>query len=441
MHTLFRNRDFTRLFAGRVITNAGDSLYFIAAMWLVYDLTGDPFYSGVAGFLTLAPAGLQAFVGPLVDRWDLRRLLVVTQVIQAGVVLVLPVAHALDYLSVGLILVVMPLLSTLNQFVYPAQSAALPRIVEGDELVSANSAFALAYQGVDSAFNALGGVLIALVGTVTLFLIDSVTFVAAALLFATVWIPAATDVPTDDETGEGASADTGSPGERVPVPDGGSAGGYLAEFREGIEYLHGTFLVLMLGGTLVINFVLGSVTSTMPAYADGLGGPEAYGLLLAAISIGIFLGAASASAFERYPLGWFIVLGFLFSGLVWTAAVAVNWLPATAILLTLAGVPVGASNVLIISLIQTVTPERLLGRVTAVLGSVSTVVIPFGALAGGAAASVVGPAPVLFVAGGGFLFLAAYVFAIPTLRRLPTISSMGTLSAGGESGEATGSGT
>jgi len=473
MNGPFGNRDFVRLFAGRVITNAGDSLYFIAAMWLVYDLTGDPFYSGVAGFLTLAPSGLQAFFGPLVDRWDLRRLLVRTQVIQGVVILTLPVAHALGMLTAPLILVVMPVLSTLNQFVYPAQTAALPRIVEDEELVEANSAFALAYQGIDSVFNAVGGVLIALIGAVTLFVVDSVTFLAAALLFATLTIPAA-EGASEPDAGESTvgpdTSDDGTDPETVPVTDGGEGsddgedgdedggegsedgsegsedgsegsedgedGGYLTDLREGVEYLRGTFLAVLMGGSLVINFALGTMNSTMPAYADGIGGPEAYGILLAALSIGVFVGAAVASRFERFRFGRLSIVGFLFGGLVWIAAIWIDWLPATAVLLGLAGVPVGTTNVLLNSLVQTVTPEPLLGRVSAVLGSVSSIMVPFGALTGGTAASTFGPVPVMFVAGAGFLFLGAYVFAFPTLRHLPTISSMDTLSAeGGSSGD------
>jgi MFS family permease len=444
MKAPFRNRDFVRLFAGRVITNAGDSLYFIAAMWLVYDLTGDPFYSGVAGFLTLAPSGLQAFFGPLVDRWDLRRLLVRTQVVQGVVILSLPVAHVLGMLSAPLILVVMPVLSTLNQFVYPAQTAALPRIVEDEELVEANSAFALAYQGIDSVFNAVAGVLIAIIGAVTLFVVDSVTFLAAALLFATLTIPAAEEA-SEPEAGEtsvdqGTSGDGGDP-DAVPVTDGGEGGengeddedgGYLVDLKEGVQYLRGTFLAVFMGGSLVINFTLGTMNSTMPAYADGIGGPEAYGILLAALSIGVFVGAAVASWFERFPFGHLSIAGFLFSGVVWVAAIWIGWLPATAVLLALAGVPVGTTNVLLNSLVQAVTPDRLLGRVSAVLGSVSSFMIPFGALAGGTAASTFGPVPVMFVAGVGFLFLGAYVFAFPTLRGLPTITAMDTLTAGSE---------
>lgn len=59
------------------MTNAGDGLSYVAATWLVYDLTGSPFFTGPATFLVLGPAALQ--FGPLVDRWPLGRVLVWTR--------------------------------------------------------------------------------------------------------------------------------------------------------------------------------------------------------------------------------------------------------------------------------------------------------------------------------------------------------------------------
>jgi len=152
----FENSEFRRLFAGRIVTNVGDSFYFVAAIWLVYELTGNAFYSGLAGFLTLAPSALQFLAGPLVDRWSIRRTLTGTQAVQAVVVLAVPLAVAYGVLSVWVILAVMPALAALNQLVYPAQTAALPRLLD-DDLVAANSAFAVAYQGVDMVANAAGG--------------------------------------------------------------------------------------------------------------------------------------------------------------------------------------------------------------------------------------------------------------------------------------------
>jgi MFS family permease len=454
MRTLLTNPDFRRLFAGRLVTNAGDSLYFVAAMWLVWELTGNEFYSGLAGFLTLAPAGLQFLFGPLVDRWPLRRILVGTQLIQGLLVLSVPAAHLTGHLSVWLVLAVMPALALLNQLVYPAQTAAIPRLVDTDELVAANSLFALAYQGVDAVFNALAGVLVVVVGAVALFTLDAVTFMLAAAIFSTLTVPRADDkyVPPD------APSETlpETPSQRVgPTPDGGQApdepvsehggtvthgppdatepdgnsgvSGYFAALREGIVYLRGTFLIPMLLGTVGINFALGGTIAVLPSYAAQIEGVNGYGYLMAALAVGILLGSLAASSLASLAFGRLSIVAFLLSGVAWLGAIAVGWLPATVALFVLAFVPVGVTNVLIVSVIQAVVPETLLGRVTAVLGSASAVSTPFGALAGGAAASVVGPVTVITGAGIGFLLLAGYLASSPTLRQLPAVGDIDTL--------------
>jgi hypothetical protein len=75
-------------------------------------------------------------------------------------VLVIPAAHLLGVLNVWLVLTVMPLVSLLNQFVYPAGTAALPRIVDEDDLTAANSLFSMTYQGAELVFNAVAGVVV-----------------------------------------------------------------------------------------------------------------------------------------------------------------------------------------------------------------------------------------------------------------------------------------
>jgi len=453
----FRNGDFRLLFAGRVVTNVGDSLYFVAAMWLVYDLTDDPLYSGVAGFLTLAPSALQFLAGPLVDRWSIRAILTVTQVTQAVVVLVVPVAHVVGTLTPELILVVMPTLSLLNQLVYPAQSAALPRLLDDEDLVAANSAFAVAYQGVDMVANALGGVAIALIGGVTLFAIDAVTFGLAALLFVAIAVPAAGDGsggqnatdaddggdgPADGDvalTGRGdanpdtdAGDDSGpSPGGVSPASDGG--GRYVADLLAGGRFVWGTFLVWLIGGAVAVNFASGMALATMPAYADGLsgmslpafsGGAGAYGVLMGAFAAGNFLGAAGAGAVADRRMGRLMIAGFAVSGVAWTGAVLADWLPATAALLIVALVPAGIVNVQLAAVVQSAVPEDLVGRVSSVLGSATATSIPVGALVGGAAASTLGPEATMSINGAALGGLAVYVLAVPSLRRLPAAGAV-----------------
>jgi hypothetical protein len=132
MHPLLRNATFVRLFVGRLVSNAGDSIYFVAATWLVYELTGSTFFTGLASSLVMLPAILQFAVGPIVDDVSVRTLLVATQASQMLLVLTIPVAAAFDALTVGLVLVIIPLAKLLNQFTHPAQSSALARAVDAD---------------------------------------------------------------------------------------------------------------------------------------------------------------------------------------------------------------------------------------------------------------------------------------------------------------------
>ncbi|GIO69620.1 hypothetical protein J21TS3_44410 [Paenibacillus cookii] len=180
---IFKNRNFTLLFIGRILTNIGDSLYAVAAMWLVYSLGGSTLYTGIAGFLSILPRIIQLFSGPMIDRVPLRGLLVYSQLFQAVLLLVVPLAHYFDFLTVGLVLAITPILTTINMWFYPAQMSALPKILDKKQLTQGNSLFSFAYQGIDVACNAVSGALIVLLGAVALYLWNSLGFFIGALLF------------------------------------------------------------------------------------------------------------------------------------------------------------------------------------------------------------------------------------------------------------------
>lgn len=430
MKRLFRHADFRRLFFGRLVTNAGDSLYAVAAMWLVYDLTGSTVYTGLAGVLTMGPQALQVFVGPVVDRWPIRRTLVVTQLVQGVLVLTIPLAAFLGLLSAPLVLVVMPLVSLFNQFVYPAQTAVLPRIVEEDELTDANAAFTLAYQGVDMAFNGVAGVLVALVGATALFLIDSVTFGVAVALFAGLTVPVAAlgDGGTEESRSGGTTEECRSGG-AVESRSGGAAEGsgssrYLRDLREGLSFVRGTVLVKLFGASVMANALLGSTWAVLPAFADARGGPGTYGLLLAGVAGGSLAGALVASRLKDVPYGRLSIAGFVVSALAWFAALAIQWTPATVVLFGLAFLPVGVTNVVATTMFQRLVPESLLGRVMALLGSGSTAAMPLGSFVGGLAGGVFSAGAVMVAGGVGFVWIAVYVLAFPSLRGLPSATEI-----------------
>jgi MFS family permease len=420
------NRPFCFLLAGRLVTNAGDSLYYIAAMWLVFELTGSPLYTGIAGLLVRAPSAISFLTGPLVDRWPLRGVLVGTQLVNGLVILVVPLTAWLGHLSVWVILSVLPVVTFVNQFVYPAQNAALPRMVAEENLAKANSLLSAAYQGADMVFNAASGVLIAVIGAVTLFVVDSITFGVALVLFAGVTLPAVGAIDKESDVASNAESDTASDADAPAAaeddsPDDASADdrGYLDELREGFAYLRGSLIVLLLMGVVVVNFTAGAMLGVLPAFAATVGGADSYGLLMAAYAGGTLAGTLLASRIDGWPLGQFAVAGNVGTGLLLVVALVVGWFPVTIGLFFLTFVPVGAFNVLFFTMLQTAVDDGLLGRVSSVITSASTVAIPVGSAAGGAAASVLGSRFVMYWWAVGTVAFGCYVAARPALRSLP----------------------
>lgn len=146
------------------------------------ELTRSPFYTGLAGFLFQAPHGLQFLDRRLVERWPLREVLIGTQLLEGILGLIVPIAAWTGHLSVGVLLILVPILTVIAQFGYPAQTAALPRIVEEPELTKANSIFSVAHLAANSIFNAVNGLLISAVGAITIFLLDTLSFAIAVML-------------------------------------------------------------------------------------------------------------------------------------------------------------------------------------------------------------------------------------------------------------------
>lgn len=186
---IFKNRNFLLMFSGRIISNIGDSLYAVAAMLLVYQLGGSTFYTGLAGFLSIIPRVIEFFSGPLLDKMNIRSMLISTQLIQAVLLLVIPAAHFFGFLTITLVLIITPLLSTINIIIFPAQLAALPTILPPDDLTKGNSLFSFAYQGVDIVFNSVSAILFIAIGPFALYMTNSALFFIGALLFVQIKLP------------------------------------------------------------------------------------------------------------------------------------------------------------------------------------------------------------------------------------------------------------
>jgi len=393
---ILKNRNFLLLFLGRIFTNIGDSLYYVAAMWLVYKLSGNPFYSGLAGFLTLLPSALQFLTGPFVDRWSIKNTLVITQVLQCILILIIPITHYFDLLTVHLLLIIMPIVAFIEQFAYPAQSKALPLLLHKTQLLKGNSLFSFAYQGIDLICTTLSGILVALFGAITLYVIDSFTFAITALLFFSLKMPKQTETNTSLSTKQ-----------------------YFSDLKEGFSIVFRSLMGVFLIGSVVANFSIGMTMAILPSFADSLGGVKLYGFFLAAISAGSLIGALFSSWVGKRNVGRVSIISFATGAIFWFLSTIVPFQWLSIFLFGLAWIPIGATNILFATISQIVIPNQYIGRINSVMRSMGTIAMPFGSLIGGYAANVFSSQLIFALASIGILFISLVWLLHPKLRALP----------------------
>lgn len=404
---ILKNHNFLFLFLGRIVTNIGDSIYYVAAMWLVYSMGGNAFYSGLAGFLILLPVALQFVTGPFIDRWPIKRTLVITQILQAVLILIIPVAYYFNLLNVQVVLIIMPIVSFIEQFAYPSQTKALPIILTKKELVKGNSYFSFAYQGIDLVFNAVSGILVAFMGAITLYLADSLTFTVATILFSLLKLP---NLEQKSKTTKKSL--------QIIIKN------YFDELKEGFSFVFHSLMAVFLIGSIMANFTVGAAFAILPAFGAEHGGSEIYGFYLAAMSTGLLAGALLAGWMGNFRVGRFAIISFLIGAVCWVSSAVLHWTYIGIFLYGIAWIPIGGTNVIFSTVIQTVIPNSLLGRISSVQRSMTVVAMPIGSLAGGYFATITSSTLIFAISGSGLALVSVVWLLHPRLRSLPKANDM-----------------
>ena len=260
---MFKNKNFSILLFGRLITNFGDSIYSIATLTLIYTLTKSTFYSGITLFLISFTAILQIFISPLISKFNVKRFLIISQLFQAIILLAITYLIYVNKLQITMLIIFIVCISFINQIVYPVQLALLPKIVKQEDLIKANSLFSIAYQGSDAFFNSIGGFIITVFGTIYAFIINSITFFINSAIF----IFLSNDL----------SKNTNSIQEN-----------YFTKLSSGIKIWNTPLLKPLLIGIIIINFSTSSLLTLLPEYSET---SYFYGILLSVSGLGILIGA------------------------------------------------------------------------------------------------------------------------------------------------------
>ena len=295
---MFKNKNFSILLFGRLITNFGDSIYSIATLTLIYTLTKSTFYSGITLFLISFTAILQIFVSPLIIKFNVKRFLIISQLFQAIILLTITYLIYINKLQITTLIIFIVCISFINQIVYPVQLALLPKIVKQEDLVKANSLFSIAYQGSDALFNSIGGFIITVFGTIYAFIINSITFFINSFIFIFLSNNLSKNSNTIQEN-------------------------YFSKLSSGIKIWNTPLLKPLLMGIIIINFSTSSLLTLLPEYSET---SYFYGILLSVSGLGILIGAflSNSQILKNIRLSVLYTTFTLGIALSWSALSIVN---------------------------------------------------------------------------------------------------------------------
>lgn len=383
-----RHRNFCLFFIGQFVSRTGYWMQGMAQGWIVYRLSHSSFMLGLVAFAGQFPTVLLGlFAGVVADRFSRYHVCLYTQILFMLQALLLGALTFSGWITVWQVFFLALVAGVLQTFEMPARQAFLQEIVGTDDLTSAIALNSALVNGARIIGPAFAGLLVAQFGEGACFSINGICYLAIIGGFLAMRLPA----------------------QATPLLSTGSTWAFI---REGVAYAVQTPAIRLLLLLIGLLSLLGTpYTVLMPVFAKDIlhGGPSAMGTLMGAAGagavVGVFflarqrntdtLGRFITSALLRFGIGLIL---FSFSRNFWLSL----------LLLPLVGsgfmVPMSAAN----TLLQTLTPAPLRGRVMSLFLMMFMGTPPLGSLLAGTLAPHIGTPLTVSLTGVGCLGAAAW---------------------------------
>jgi MFS family permease len=390
-----KHRNFRLFFTGQLISLIGTWMQTVAESWLVYRLTGSALLLGKTAFASQIPVFVLSPLGGIVaDRFNRHRIIIATQSCAMALAGAYAFLTLTNRITVKEIIIIAACLGTVNAFDLPARQAFIVEMVGREDLINAIALNSSMFNGARIVGPAVAGLLVAAIGEGWCFAANSVSYIGVitGLLMMRVY-------PHEKKN-------------NAPA---------LEALREGFSYVKHTppiLALLMLLG--LISLVAMPYSVLMPIFAEEIlhSGARGLGMLMGATGLGALIAALSLASrtgvkglgtwVSRASLAFgFTLMGFAYSRHFWLSVAILICLGFTMMM------QMTASN----TLIQSMVPDRLRGRVMSVYSMMFMGMAPIGSYSAGVAAHKIG-AP-LTLAVGGILSLfgsAAFSMYLPKLR-------------------------
>lgn len=406
-----KNQGYASFIVARLVSEAGDSIHQIAMLWLVYEVTGDPVLLSLAAVAAVIPHVLLSLPGgALVDSWNKKRVMIVSEMIRGGAVLAIPL-YGDGPLLVQVVIAVGIVEGVSEAFFKPAQQAILPNLVASDNLDSAN-ALSNMIGRTSQMFLIVGGAVVAVAGSFLAFYANAATFFASAVVL--LFIPTAAGKSVDEETEDGETDARSS-----YVEQGHEK---LADIRAGISFISSREILLsILVIDLVLNVAFTPLAVVLPVLTETVLHQESFtfGLIFGTLMAGRLFGGLVTRYFEddigdvrgQVIVGTLILGGVAFSGVGLLPRLPFTPIVGILVAMFLFGTLFGVGQISTNTLLYRVIPEDKRGIVFAVLIAMGNVTAPLSIAAAGPILEFVNPLDLLVAQSVLILVVGAWALS------------------------------
>lgn len=357
------NKDFFLLWQGQLVSYLGDVIYSFALSFWVLNVTGSTALMGILQAVSMMPRLIIGpFAGVLVDKWDRKKIIVITDVIRGVFSTFVGVAALMGFLDVWMVFVVGIITSICSAFFNPAITSVKPDIVDKSKLVKANSVTSLAQAGASMLGSAVSGVIYVAIGAPYMFLFDGISYLFSALTEMFITVPKIKR-------------------ENYKIT-------FKEDFKSGLGFVWNfkalrNMFIISCGLNFFFNaaFVLMLPLFNEAAYL----GEKRYGFAMAMASVGMIIGSALLSIInvksnKRYLV---VISTFLPMAMLFLLIPIVENYYVILIVATISFALNIMGNTIFDSVLMTIIPEDKRGKVFALINTFSMGLTPFGLAIGG----------------------------------------------------------
>src|SRR5579862_2456778 len=385
----FQYRDFRLMWIGACTSSIGTWMQIVAQGWLIYRLSHSSFLLGLDQFLAGLPIFLFTLIGGVVaDRFERRKILLVSQYIQMASAGILTVLVALGAVHVWQILCLSFVSGLAQAFGGPAYQALIPTLVDRDDMPNAIALNSIQFNLAVTVGPALAGITLAKLGEKWCFGLNAVSFLAPIISLSMISARFLPEVTTDS---------------------------IFSSLKQGIKFLRDQgSMEALITLAFLMTFLSMPMRTYIPVFVKDIfhRGPETYGNLLSLMGVGSICGSLMMAALGNIKnKGRFALLGLMCLGASIAGFSFSKSLPSSYALLVAVGASMMAVFATVTSLVQLIVTNEMRGRVMSVYNLAFRGGMPMGNLVSSWLVPMF-TAPVVLGVNGILLVLVAAYFLI-----------------------------